>query len=172
MDYTVLGILHARILDWVAFPFSRESSQPKDRTQVSSIAGGLFTSIRVFSNKSTLPIKGPKYQCFSFSISSFNDYSGLISFIIDWFYLLAVQGTHKSLLQHHNLKASVLQCSAFFMVQVSQNLPAMQETPFRLLAQEDHWRKERLHTPVFWPGEFQGLYSPWGLKELDMTEQL
>ena len=79
----------------------------------------IFPSIRVFSNESALHIRWPKYWCFSFSISSFNEYSGLISFRIDWCDLLTVQGTLKSLLQHHNLKASVLQCSAFFVVQLS-----------------------------------------------------
>ena len=79
----------------------------------------LYPSIRVFSNESALRIRWPKYWSFSFSISSFNEYSGLISFRMDWFNLLAVQGTLKSLLQHHNTKASVLQCSAFFMVQLS-----------------------------------------------------
>ena len=68
----------------------------------------IFSSIRVFSSGSALHIRGPKYWSFSFSISSSNEYSGLISFRIDWFDLLAVQGTLKSLLQHHNLKASIL----------------------------------------------------------------
>ena len=77
----------------------------------------IFPSIRVFSNESVLPIRWPKYWSFSFSISPSN--SGLISFRTDWFDLLAVQGTLKSLLQHHNLKASILQHSAFFMVQLS-----------------------------------------------------
>ena len=76
-------------------------------------------SIKVFSSKSGLRIKWPKYWSFSFSISPSNEHSGLISFSIDWFDLLAVQGTLKSLLQHQNLKASILQCSAFFMVQLS-----------------------------------------------------
>ena len=79
----------------------------------------IFPSIRVFSNKSVLHIRWPKYWSFSFSISSSNEYSGLISFRIDWFDLLAVQGTLKSLLQHHNSKASILWCSAFFMIQLS-----------------------------------------------------
>ena len=79
----------------------------------------LFPSIRVFSNESALHIKWPNYWSFTFSISPSNKYSGLISFRIDWFDLLAVQGTFVNLLQHHNLKASVLQCSAFFMVQLS-----------------------------------------------------
>ena len=72
----------------------------------------IFPSIRVFSNESVLRIRWPKYWSFSFSISPSNEYSGLISFRIDWFDLLAVQGTLKSLLQHHNSKASILQHSA------------------------------------------------------------
>ena len=77
-----------------------------------------FPSIRVFSNESVLRIRWPEFWSFSFSISPSNEHSGLISFRIDWFDLLAVQGTLKSLLQHRNLKASILQSSAF-MVQLS-----------------------------------------------------
>ena len=77
----------------------------------------IFPSIRVFSNELALPIRWPKYWSFSFSISPSNKYSALISFRIDWFDLLAVQGTLRSLLQHHSSKASVLLCSAFYMVQ-------------------------------------------------------
>ena len=73
----------------------------------------------LFSNKSVLPIRWPKYWSFSFNISPSNEYSGLTSFRINWLDLLAVQGTLKSLLQHHSSKASILQCSAFFMVQLS-----------------------------------------------------
>ena len=79
----------------------------------------IFPSIRVFSDESVLHIRWPKYWSFSFSTSPSNEYSGLISFRIDWFDPLPVQGTFKSLLQHHSSKASVLQCSAFFMVQLS-----------------------------------------------------
>jgi len=79
----------------------------------------IFHSVSVFSNDLALCIRWPKYWSFSFSISPSNEYSGLISFRIDWLDLLAVQGTLKSLLQHHSSKASVLQCSAFFMVQLS-----------------------------------------------------
>ena len=79
----------------------------------------IFPSIRVFSNESVLHISWPKDWSFSFSISPPNEYSGLISFRIDWFDLLAVQETLKSLLQHHTSKASILQCSAFFIVQLS-----------------------------------------------------
>ena len=79
----------------------------------------IFPSIRVFSNESALYIRWPKYWSFSFSISPSNEYSGLISFKIDCFDLLAVQGIFKSLLKHHSLKASNFWCSAFFMVQLS-----------------------------------------------------
>ena len=79
----------------------------------------IFPSTRVFSNQSVLRIRWPKYWNFSFSISSANEYSGLISFRIDWFDVLAVQGTLKSLLQHHSSKASILLHSAFFIVQLS-----------------------------------------------------
>ena len=79
----------------------------------------IFLSIMVFSNESVLRIRWPKYWSFSFSISPFNVYSGLISFRIDWLDLPAVQGTLKSLLQNHSSEASILQCSAFFMVQLS-----------------------------------------------------
>ena len=79
----------------------------------------IFFSIRVFSSESVLCIKWPKYWSFSFSISPSNEYSGLISFRMDWLDLLAVQGTLKSLLQHHSSKASILRRSAFFIVQLS-----------------------------------------------------
>ena len=79
----------------------------------------IFPSIRVFSNESVFHIRWPKHWSFSFSISPSNEYSGLISFRMDWLDLLAVQGTLKSLLQHHSSKASVLQCSTFLLVQLS-----------------------------------------------------
>ena len=79
----------------------------------------VFPSIRVFSNESVLLIRWPKYWSFSFSISPSSEYSGLISFRMDWLDLLAVQGTLKSLLQYHSAKASILQCSAFFIIQLS-----------------------------------------------------
>ena len=79
----------------------------------------IFPRIRVFSNESVLHIKWPKYLSFSFSISFSNEYLGLVSFRMDWFDLLTVQGTLKSLLQHHSSKASILCLSAFFIVQLS-----------------------------------------------------
>jgi len=79
----------------------------------------IFPSIQVFSHESALYIRWPKYWSFSFSISPSNEHPGLISFRMDWLDLLAVQGTLKSLLQHHSSKASILWCSAFFIVQLS-----------------------------------------------------
>ena len=79
----------------------------------------VFPSIRVFSNESVLRIRWPKYCSFSFSISPSNEHPGLILFRMDWLDLLAVQGTLRSLLQHHSSKASILQCLAFFMLQLS-----------------------------------------------------
>ena len=83
------------------------------------LSPSIFPSIRVFSNESVLCIRWPKYWSFSFNISPSNGYSRLMSFRTDWFDLFAVQGTLKSLLQHHSSKASVLQCSVFFIVQLS-----------------------------------------------------
>ena len=88
----------------------------------------IFPSIRVFANESVLHIRWPKYWSFSFSISPSNEYSGLISFRMDWLDLLAVQGTLKSLLQHHNSKVSILQRSAFFMIQLSHPYMATGKT--------------------------------------------
>ena len=85
----------------------------------------IFPSIRVFSKELVLRIRWAKYWSFSFSICPSNEYSGLISFRIDWLDLLAVQGTLKSLLQHHSSKASILQCSAFFTVQLSHTYMTM-----------------------------------------------
>ena len=79
----------------------------------------IFPNIRVFSNESALPIRWPKYWSFSFNIGPSNEHLGVISFRMDWLDLLAVQGTLKSLLQHHSSKASILRCSAFFIVQLS-----------------------------------------------------
>ena len=90
----------------------------------------IFPNIRVFSNESALCIRWPKYWSFSFSISPSNEYSGLISFRIDWFDLLAVQGTLKSLLQHHSSKASILQCSSSFMDQLSHPYMTTEKNSF------------------------------------------
>ena len=103
-------------ISWSLLKFmSIESVMPSDHLTLCHsllLLPSIFPNIRVFSNELALCIRRPKYWSFSFSISP-NKYSGLISFRIDWFYLCAVPGTLKSLLQHHNLKASILQCSAF-----------------------------------------------------------
>ena len=88
----------------------------------------IFTSIWVFSNQSVLRIRLPKYWSFSFSISSSNEYSGLISFKMDWLDLLAVQGTLKSLIQHHSSKPSILRCSAFFIEQLTHPYMTTEKT--------------------------------------------
>ena len=88
----------------------------------------IFPGIRAFSNESVLRIRWPKYWSFSFSISLFNEYSGLISFRTDWLDLLAIQGALKSLLQNHNLKVSIIQCSAFFMDQLSHQYMTIGKT--------------------------------------------
>ena len=88
----------------------------------------IFPSIKVFDSESALHIRWPKYRSFSFSISPSNEYSGLISFRIDWFDLLAVQGTLKNLLRPHSSKTSILRCSAFFMVQLSHLYTATGKT--------------------------------------------
>ena len=97
----------------------------------------VFPNIRVFSKESVLRIRWPKYWSFSFSISPSNDYSALISFRMDWLDLLAVQGTLKSLLQHHSSKASVLQCSAFFIIELSH--PYMTTGKTRALTRQTFW---------------------------------
>ena len=103
-------------------PTSTESLMPSNHLILCCpllLLPSIFPSIRVFSNESVLCIRWPKYQSFSFSISPSNEYSGLISFRIDWLDFLAVQRTLKSLLQHHSSKESILQHSAFFIVQLS-----------------------------------------------------
>ena len=96
-----------------------DATQPSHPLSFPSAPAFNLSQHRVFSNESILRITWPKYWSFSFSISPSNEYSGLISFRMDWLDLLAVQGTLKSLLQHHSSKAAILWCSAFFMVQLS-----------------------------------------------------
>ena len=100
---------------------STESVMPSSLHRPLLLEPSIFPSIRVFSNESALCIRRQKYWSFSFSIRPSNEYSGLISFRIDWLDLLAVHGTLKSLLQHHSSKASILRCSAFFRVQLSHS---------------------------------------------------
>ena len=101
-------------LHWVG-----DAIQPSHPLLPLLLSPSIFPSIRVFSNESALCIRWPKYWSFSFNISHSNEHPGLISFRMDWLDLLAVQGTLKSVLQHHSSKASILQCSAFFIVQLS-----------------------------------------------------
>ena len=96
-----------------------DAIQPSCRLLALLLLPSVFPSIRVFANASVLCIRWPKYWSFSFSISLSSEYSGLIYFRMNWLDLLAVQGTLKSLLQHHSSKASILHCSAFFIVQLS-----------------------------------------------------
>ena len=145
----------------------------------------IFPSIRVFSNESVLRIRWPKYWSFCFNISPSNEYSRLISFGMNWLDLLAVQGTLKSLLQHHSSKASILCHSvremqmkatinyhliaaegASLVTQTVWNLLAMWETQVQSLSREESCRREWLPTTVFLPGEIHGQrslvgYSPW-----------
>ena len=123
---------------------------------------GSFQTTSLFK-WSVLHIRWPKYWSFSFNISPSNEHSGLISFRMDWFDLLVVQGTLKSLLQHHSSKASILQWC--------------RRPGFNLWVRKIPWRREWLLTPVFLPGEFHGQrslvgYSSRGHKESDMTERL
>ena len=114
--------VHHQLLDPSPKPLSTESGMPSKHLKLYHtllLLPSIFPNIRIFSNESALRIRWPKYWNFNFSISPSNEYSGLISFRIDWIDLLRVQGTLKSLLQHHSLKASILQRSAFFMVQLS-----------------------------------------------------
>ena len=146
----------------------------------------IFPSIKVFSNDSVLHIRWPKYWSFSFSISPSNEYSGLISFRMDWLDLLAVQGTLKSLLQCHSAKASILQCSAFFVVQLShpymttgksialttqtfvglpwwlsvkESIYQCRRCPVDWLVGKISWRRTWQPTPVFLPGKSHGQRS-------------
>ena len=119
----------------------------------------IFPSSRVFPNESALRIRWSKDWSFSFNISTSIENSGLISFRMDWLDLLVVQGTLKNLFQNHSSKASVLQCSAFFIVHLSY----------------PHWRRKWQPTPVFLPGESHGQRSLvgchlWGCTESNTTE--
>ena len=120
MDRSTLGLpVHHQLPEFTQTHVHRvgDAIQPSCPLSYPSPPNSIFSSIRVFSNESSLHIRRP--MSWSFSISLSNEYSGLISFRMDWLDLLAVQGTLKSLLQHHNSKASILQRSALFMVQLS-----------------------------------------------------
>ena len=121
MDCSTAGFLSITNSQSLLKLMSIESVMPCNHLILcySLLLPSIFPSIRVFSNESVLCIRWPKYWTFSFNICPSNEHSGLISFRMDWLDLPAVQGTLKSLLQHHSSKASVLWCSAFFMVQLS-----------------------------------------------------
>ena len=121
MDCSILGLpVHHQLLELLKL-MSIELVMPSNHFILCHplLLPSIFPSIKVFSMESVRRIKWSKYWSFSFSISSSNEYSGLISFRMDWLDLLAIQGTLKSLLQHHSSKASILQCLAFFIVQLS-----------------------------------------------------
>ena len=119
MDCSTPGLpVHHRAPELLKL-MSIELVMPSNHLILCLFLPSIFPSIRVFSDESALHIRWPKYWSFSFNISPSNEYSGLISFKMDWLDLLAVQGALKSLLQHHSSKASILLCSAFFMVQLS-----------------------------------------------------
>ena len=122
MDCSTQASLSFTISQSLLKLMSTESVMPSNRLILCHpllLPLSIFLNIRVFSHESVLHIRWPKYWSFSFSISPSNEYSGLISFRMDWLDLLGVQGTLKSLLQHHSSKASMLQHSTFFMVQLS-----------------------------------------------------
>ena len=120
MDCSTPGFpVHHQLLELTQTHVHRVGDAIQPSHPLSSPSPSLFPSIRVLSKESVLRIRWPKYWSYSFSISPSNQYSGLISFRIHWLDLLAVQGTLKSLLQHHGSKASIFQCSPFFIVQLS-----------------------------------------------------
>ena len=122
MNHSKPGLpVHHQLLEFTQTHMHRVSDaiQPSHPLSSPSPPAPISPSIRVFSNKSTLRMRWPKYWSFSLSTSPSNEHPGLVSFRMDWLDLLAVQGTLKSLLQHHSSKASILQCSTFFTVQLS-----------------------------------------------------
>ena len=148
-----------------------DAIQPSHLLPPSSPLPTIFPRIRVFSNESALLIRCPKYWSFSFSISPSNEYSGLISFRMDWLDVLAVQRSLKSLLQHHSSKATILQCLYFFMVQLSHLYMATGKKKKKLsdYCKTDHWltmKKENCHSLPTQDAALTQLYPPnfWGQK--------
>ena len=121
MDFSTPGVpVHHQLLEFTQTHVHQvgDAIQPSHLLQSFHLPS-IFPGIRVFSNETALSIRWPEYWSFSFNISPSSEHSGLISFMMDWLDLLAVQGTLKSFLQHHSSKALILQCSAFFIVQLS-----------------------------------------------------
>ena len=116
-----------------------DAIQPPHSVLSASPPASIFPNNRLFSNESSLPIRWPKHWNFSFRISPSNEYSGLISFKSDWFYLLAVQRILKSLLQHHSSKASILWCSAFLMIQPNSYIHKWLLEINRIQMQNENW---------------------------------
>ena len=123
----------------------------------------LFPSIRIFSNESALHTRWPNYWSFGFSISPSNEYSGLISFRIDWVDLIAVQGTVKSLLQHHSSKASIIWCSVFFIVQLSHPYMTARKT-IAFTINQFIYNLTNLKSSILEPSFLNYFYSSFGRK--------
>ena len=139
MDRSRPGLpVHHQLLEFTQTHIHRvhDAVQPSHPLSSPSPPPSIFPSIRVFSSESALWIRWPKYWSFSFNISPINEHPGLISFRMDWLDLLAVQGALKSLLQHHSSKASILRCSAFLTVQLSQSLKNANNIVFPV-----HWAR-------------------------------
>ena len=151
------GLQHARFSRPSPIPRACSNSCPSESVMSYNhvilchplLLPSIFPSMRIFSNESVLRIRWPKYQNLSFSISPSNEYSGLISFRIDCFDLLAVQGTLKSLLQHHSSKASVLWHSTFFIVQLSHLTGEGNGKPLQYSCLENPMNSMKRHSPYF-----------------------
>ena len=180
MDYTVHGILQARILQWVAFPFSRVSSQPRDRTQVSHIAGRFFTSwaqeklkktgVGSLSSRSSRPRNWTGVSCVAGGF-----FTNWAMREAHWTQLSSLDTCSGSL----EIKRLGLSFSKSQPEQVRSNRFSIlricmpyKRPGFNPWVGKIPWRRERLPTPIFWSESFHGLHSPWGRKELDTTERL
>ena len=185
MDYSMIGLpVHHQLpeptqthVHWVS-----DAIQPSHPLLSPSPPAFNLSQHQVFSNESTLRTKWPKYWSFSFTISPSNEYSGLMSFRMDWVHLLAVRGTLKSLLQHHSSKVSILRRSTYFTVRLSHTYKTIGKITaltkwtlvgkvisllFNMLSRLVRWRRQWHPTPVLLPGKSHGQRSlvgcsPWG----------
>ena len=151
MEYTVHGILQARLLEWVAVPLSRGSSQPRDQTQVSRIAGGFFTGWAQSQNQCTTEQILTRWDITL--LTKFYQVKGMVFLVV----MYRCENWTIKKAEYQRIDAFELWCCRPVFDPWVGKIP---------------WRRERLPTPVFWPGEFHGLYSPWGSKDSDMTERL